>query len=97
MMMKVTPRRTDAPLASSSGTCLPSCARRRRATMSCAAPLTAAQTPKTTKAAATLRVAATPRAMAARMLHPALISSHCRADPCWLRASISVATASISG
>jgi hypothetical protein len=44
--------------------------------------------PKTAKTSATVLVAATPRATAATALTMAVASSRCRADPCWLRASI---------
>jgi general stress protein YciG len=46
---------------------------------------------------ATVPVAATPRATAATALTPALTRSSCRADPCWLRASATEATRSMSG
>jgi hypothetical protein len=47
---------------------MPNCARRRRATMNCAAPLRKAHTPKTARTSATLPVAAMARAAAATAL-----------------------------
>jgi len=96
-MTNMKPRMTDTPPARSIGHCMPNCARRRRAVTSCAAPETAAQTPKTARTSATLPVAATPSAAAAMALVAAPVSSTRRADPCWVRASISDATTSISG
>jgi hypothetical protein len=57
-MTKATPRMTDTPPASSIGNWRPNCARRRRAVISCAAPLAKAQTPKTARTSATVPDAA---------------------------------------
>jgi hypothetical protein len=67
--------------------------------INCAAPLAAAQTPKTAYTFATLPVAAMPRAIAAiaaRALVAAPVSRTWRAEPCAVRASISDAIPSIS-